>query len=178
VPPGEAVDSFCRRKGIRFIQVGPLDDPATIAAVEAEKPDLAIYAGAGILRKGILGVPRLGTLNAHMGILPEFRGMNVAEWSRWYGAPTGCTVHLVDTGIDTGDIVCCRAISTAGAKSIFELRQIIDAAQIALLGEVVEYVVATGSLPARRSQTAAEGRQYFAMHPEVRQLLEKSLAGS
>ncbi len=178
VAPGEPVDSYCRRMGIRFIEVGPLDSPAAIAAVQAQQPDLAIYAGAGILRKGILDVPRIGTINAHMGILPEFRGMNVAEWSRWYGVPTGCTVHLVDPGIDTGDIVCVRAVSTATAKSIFELRQLIDAAQIALLGEVVEYVVATGELPARRSQQAGEGRQYFAMHPEVRQLLDQSLAGS
>jgi len=108
----------------------------------------------------------------------DFRLKDAQEWSRWYGAPTGCTVHLVDPGIDTGDIVCCRAVSTAEARSIFELRQIIDAAQIALLGEVVEYVVTTGELPARRSQQAGEGRQYFAMHPEVRQLLEQSLAGS
>jgi len=175
VPPGEPVDRYCRRMGIRCIEVGKLDSPGAVAAVEAEHPDLLVYAGGGILRKAILDIPRIGTLNAHMGLLPRFRGMNVAEWSRWYGAPTGCTVHLVDAGIDTGEIVCARAVSTAEARSIGELRQSLDTAQIELLGETVRYVLSSGRLPARRAQQESEGRQYFAMHPEIRLLLERSL---
>jgi len=174
VPRGEPVDEYCDRTGIRCIKVGALDSPGAVTAVGAERPDLLIYAGGGILRKAILEIARIGTLNAHMGLLPRFRGMNVAEWSRWYGAPTGCTVHLVDSGIDTGDIVCCQTVSTSAVGSIGELRQLIDDAQIGLLGETVRYVLSSGRLPNRRAQQETEGRQYFAMHPEVRQLLELS----
>jgi len=175
VPRGEPVPTYCRRRGIRFVEVGSLSSPESVAAVHREGADLLVYAGAGILRKPILDLPRLGTVNAHMGILPQFRGMNVAEWSRWFGAPTGCSVHLVDQGIDTGDILCIREVPTTAAKSISELRRAIDAAQIDLLGEVVRHVVASGELPRRRVQLPSEGRQYFAMHPEVRLTLERWL---
>ena len=40
-----------------------------------------------------------------------------------------------------------------------------DESQIELLGEVVQYILSEGRLPPRRSQTAAEGLQYFRMHP-------------
>jgi methionyl-tRNA formyltransferase len=121
-------------------------------------------------------VPRIGTLNAHMGILPRYRGMNVAEWTLFEGGPVGCSVHLVETGIDTGDILCVRRVDVPEVRSIAELRGRVDDAQIALLGEVVSYVLATGCLPRRRPQQAAEGIQYFRMHRDLTALLEAELS--
>jgi len=171
LPPVE----YCRAMNIDVIETGPLDSEDAIRAVRALEPDVAIHAGAGILRSEILAVPRLGTLNAHMGILPRQRGMNVSEWARLLGEPVGCSVHLIDPGIDTGEIVCCRTVPIAGARSIAELRALVNEAQIALLGEVVRYVCETGKLPPRRAQRAEEGRQYFVMHPELRAVLEGAL---
>jgi folate-dependent phosphoribosylglycinamide formyltransferase PurN len=174
----ESTVEYCRSAGIPAIEVGPLDSKQAVDAVRALAPDLAIHAGAGILRSAILDVPRLGTLNAHMGILPRYRGMNVAEWSRLQGDVVGCTVHLIDEGIDTGDIICCRAVSVGGVRSIAELRSAVDQAQIELLGEVVQYVVSSNSLPPRRAQTSGEGHQYFVMHPDLVERLEKGLHSS
>src|SRR5438128_5212353 len=82
----------------------------------------------------------LGTLNAHMGILPHYRGMNVTEWARFNGDPVGCTVHLIDPGIDTGDILCVRAVNVNDGVNIPQLRTLVDRAQIELLGEVVRFI--------------------------------------
>jgi folate-dependent phosphoribosylglycinamide formyltransferase PurN len=171
----ESTVDYCRSAGIPVVEVGSLDSDQAIRAVRALAPDLGIHAGAGILRKAILEVPRLGTLNAHMGILPRYRGMNVAEWSRLNGDSVGCTVHLIDEGIDTGDIICCRAVSLTGVGSVAQLRAAVDRAQVELLGEVVHYVVTANSLPPRRPQSAGEGRQYFSMHRNLLELLEKEL---
>jgi folate-dependent phosphoribosylglycinamide formyltransferase PurN len=167
--------SFCRSQGIPMVVVGALDTPHAVEAVRALAPDVAIHAGAGILRPALLAVPRLGTLNAHMGILPRYRGMNVAEWARFEGSPVGCSVHLIDAGIDTGDIACVQRVDVRDVRTIAELRRRVDTAQIALLGEVVRRVAATGCLPARRRQEPGEGTQYFRMHPELAAVLEAEL---
>ncbi|MGH1487436.1 MAG: methionyl-tRNA formyltransferase [Cellvibrionaceae bacterium] len=59
-----------------------------------------------ILRKDILSVPSEGFINCHAGALPFYRGRNPLNWvlindEKEYGI----TVHYIDEGIDTGDII-------------------------------------------------------------------------
>lgn len=59
-----------------------------------------------ILREKILSLPSRGTLNCHAGALPFYRGRNPLTWAIINGETEfGITVHWVDLGIDTGDIV-------------------------------------------------------------------------
>src|SRR6185312_824748 len=117
--PNLATDAvaYCEAEGIPVVHLGPLSHPDAITAVRNLAPDLLVHAGAGILRRELLAIPRLGTLNAHMGILPRYRGMNVAEWACLEGNPVGCTVHLVNAGIDTGDIVAVDEVDTRSLTS-------------------------------------------------------------
>jgi folate-dependent phosphoribosylglycinamide formyltransferase PurN/rhamnogalacturonyl hydrolase YesR len=170
------VTDLCREARIRTIEVDSFHSESGLRAITALEPDLFVFAGGAILRAPLLAIPRLGTLNAHMGILPFYRGMNVAEWAFFHGDVVGCSVHLIDAGIDTGDIVCVRPVSIDGVRSVAELRDRVDDAQMSLLGEVVRYVTSVGQLPPLRRQSAAEGRQYFRMHHALRSLLERELA--
>jgi folate-dependent phosphoribosylglycinamide formyltransferase PurN len=167
---------FCRKSGIPFITVNSVNDPAAVEEIRRLKPDVAIHAGAGILRAPILALPKLGTINAHMGLLPFYRGMNVAEWARFNGDPTGPSVHWIDSGIDTGDIVSARPVDTTACQNISELRDTIDRAQLALLGEVLRLILETGLIPPGRRQSASEGIQFFRMHPELASVLESEMA--
>ena len=173
---GLDVRSHCRDAGIPTIEVDSLESPQALDAIRALQPDLFVFAGGAILRAPLLAIPRLGTLNAHMGLLPFYRGMNVAEWACFHGDRVGCSVHLIDAGIDTGDIICARPVPTEGARSIPALRARVDEEQVALLGEVVRYVTASGALPPRRPQAAGEGRQFFRMHDDLLAMLERELA--
>jgi folate-dependent phosphoribosylglycinamide formyltransferase PurN len=178
--PGAAgranVRACCREAGIPTVDVDSFESPKALEAIRKTEPDLFVFAGGAILRAPLLAIPRLGTLNAHMGLLPFYRGMNVAEWACFHGDQQGCSVHLIDPGIDTGDILVARPIGIDGIRSISALRAKIDEAQMALLGDVVQYVTRVGSLPPRRSQAADEGRQFFRMHGELLELLERDLA--
>jgi methionyl-tRNA formyltransferase len=171
----EPLVDYCATRGIAYVTVEHLDVEAGLDALRHLAPDLAIHAGAGILRSATLAVPRLGTLNAHMGLLPAFRGMNTAEWSVLTGHPVGCTIHLIDEGVDTGDVLCSLVIPVDNARSIEQLREIVDRAQLALLGDVVAYVAQTGALPPRHAQARDAGRQFFRMHDAVRTSLERWL---
>lgn len=59
-----------------------------------------------ILRRPLFSLPRLGTINCHAGKLPFYRGRNVLNWALINDEKEfGITVHYVDDGVDTGDII-------------------------------------------------------------------------
>lgn len=59
-----------------------------------------------IIRKPLLEVPSLGFINCHAGALPFYRGRNPLNWALINGEKEfGITVHYIDEGIDTGDII-------------------------------------------------------------------------
>ncbi len=168
-------ETLCRERGIAVVRTGPLSRPESVEAVRALEPDIAVHAGAGILRAALLGVPRLGTLNAHMGLLPFYRGMNVAEWACFNGDAVGPTVHLIDPGIDEGEILCVRPLEDARPSTIDALREAVNASQLDLLGEVLAWMRASGERPPTFRHEKAEGRQFFRMHPELRAVLAREL---
>ncbi|MGN7611565.1 formyltransferase family protein [Magnetococcales bacterium HHB-1] len=172
-PSFENIYRYSEKQTLRLIKTGPLDHPETIQKLKEEKPDLFIHAGAGILRKALLEIPRLGTLNAHMGLLPHYRGMNVTEWAAFHNNPVGCSIHFIDPGIDTGRIILVKPISTEQITSITQLREQVDQLQMTQLGLVIQQIIATGEIPPTQSQTIDEGEQYFRMHPHLKAALEK-----
>ncbi|MFI6344520.1 phosphoribosylglycinamide formyltransferase [Streptomyces sp. NPDC050560] len=82
-------------------------DRALTEAVAAHGPDLVVSAGfMKILGKEFLA--RFGgrTVNTHPALLPSFPGAHGVRDALAYGARvTGCTVHFVDDGVDTGPII-------------------------------------------------------------------------
>lgn len=59
-----------------------------------------------IFKDKILNMPRLKTINCHAGKLPFYRGRNILNWVLINDEKDfGITVHYMDTGIDTGDII-------------------------------------------------------------------------
>jgi folate-dependent phosphoribosylglycinamide formyltransferase PurN len=176
--PAVDVRRLCGEAGIQTLDVDSLESPEALEAIAKLRPDLFVFAGGAILRAPLLSIPRLGTLNAHMGLLPFYRGMNVAEWAAFHGDPVGCSVHLIDRGIDTGDILCVRPVALDGIRTVTALRDRVDESQMALLSETVRFVVRTGTLPPGRSQAPGEGRQFFRMHGDLLQALERELSST
>ena len=174
--PTPDVITYCRAAGIRLIETDALDTQRAIDAVRVLQPDLLIHAGASILRRPIIELPRLGILNAHMGLLPEYRGVNVVEWAWLNGDPVGCSVHLIDAGIDTGPLLARREARVTDCRDFAMLRATVDAAQIDLLGDVVARVRATGKLPPPLGLRAPVERQYFVMHSDLRAILATALS--
>jgi methionyl-tRNA formyltransferase len=76
------------------------------------KPDLNISVSYDqIFRQPLLISAPLGCINCHAGKLPYYRGRNVINWAIINNEPEiGLTVHYIDEGIDTGDIVVQRML--------------------------------------------------------------------
>lgn len=59
-----------------------------------------------IFRKSLIDLPPLGLINCHAGMLPFYRGRNILNWVLINDESNfGITVHYIDEGIDTGDII-------------------------------------------------------------------------
>lgn len=84
--------------------------PAHVAKVAEHGCDVLVSMSfAQILRRPILDVAPLGFLNCHAGALPFYRGRSPLNWAILNGEERfGVTVHHVDEGVDTGDIVLQR----------------------------------------------------------------------
>jgi glycosyltransferase involved in cell wall biosynthesis/folate-dependent phosphoribosylglycinamide formyltransferase PurN len=83
-----------------------IHDEEMLARIRAWKPDLGISLGAPILKPILFSIPRMGTLNVHLGKVPEYRGAPPGFWELWHGATEiGATIHWMDAGLDTGAVV-------------------------------------------------------------------------
>lgn len=78
--------------------------------LEALTPDLfAVVAFGSILSPELLRVPRLGSINLHGSLLPDYRGASPVQRALWDGrAYTGVTTLWMDEGVDTGDMILQR----------------------------------------------------------------------
>ncbi len=82
-------------------------DPETLGQLDALQADVFVVVAYGqILSKQILDMPRLGCVNVHGSLLPEYRGAAPIQWSIVHGKPeTGVTTMQMDEGMDTGDML-------------------------------------------------------------------------
>lgn len=82
-------------------------DVALAEAVAAWEPDLVVCAGfMRILGAAFLDRFEGRTVNTHPALLPAFPGAHAVRDALAYGVHvTGCTVHLVDAGVDTGPVL-------------------------------------------------------------------------
>ena len=70
------------------------------------QPDIIIsYNYRFILSKNIICIPELGVINLHISFLPWNKGADPNFWSHIDKTPKGVTIHYINEGIDTGDII-------------------------------------------------------------------------
>ena len=82
-------------------------DKETLEKLRQAGADVFVVVAYGqILSQEILNMPRLGCVNAHGSILPEYRGAAPIQWSLYNGEKeTGITTMLMDAGMDTGPML-------------------------------------------------------------------------
>ena len=116
-----------------------------------------------IFRKGILNLPLLGIINCHAGKLPFYRGRNIINWALINGEKEfGITVHQVDSGIDTGDILVQRTYPIDLKDDYGSLLRIAYTECAPLLVEAINQIRLGTSKPIPQKQISPVGT-YFPM---------------
>jgi methionyl-tRNA formyltransferase len=155
-----------RAKDIPLLSPNNPNDPDFIEVIRDYSPDVFIAVGYDrILKPTILAVPRLLAANFHASLLPHYRGKHPVFWAlrdskRW----AGLTVHIMDPGIDTGDIIYQVKVRTRKADTVSSLYERIMAKSVPLIGRLVDDVE-KGTIP-RRTQELDEGSYFSSIKDE------------
>lgn len=100
-----------------------LDHPETLSKIKELNLDIGLHKSEAIYRDSTIHSFKQGILNAHIGLLPKYRGRCVMEWTILQGDRTGVSVFFIDAGIDTGEkIVFSREVDVSGLKSTGEAK--------------------------------------------------------
>lgn len=101
------VKELAQELNIPVLTPSKMKDEALIERLKSENADFFVVVAYGkILPKEILDIPRLGCINIHASLLPEYRGAAPIQWSIIDGKKkTGISTMLMDEGLDTGDIL-------------------------------------------------------------------------
>lgn len=92
--------------GIPVIETDDVTSESCISQIEALMPDLLVVVAFKLLPAEVLAIPKIGSLNLHASLLPKYRGAAPIHHALINGEQeTGCTVFLLDEGMDTGLIL-------------------------------------------------------------------------
>lgn len=121
-------------------------DAAITAATAEHEPDLVVSAGfMKILGPQFLGRFPGRVVNTHPALLPAFPGAHAVADSLAYGVRvTGCTVHLVDAGMDTGPILAQESVAVRDGDDEATLHERIKVVERRLLVDVLAAMAQRG----------------------------------
>jgi phosphoribosylglycinamide formyltransferase 1 len=159
-PAGILTHARSRNIPARFISPGKfrakLDEEAEQAFVEAlrsARVDLIVLAGfMRVLKGDFLRVFEGRIVNIHPSLLPSFPGLEAWKQALDHGVKfTGCTVHFVDAGVDSGAIIGQQPVPVLDGDTPETLHQRIHAAEHELYPKCVAAIA--------RGEIAVQGRR-------------------
>jgi folate-dependent phosphoribosylglycinamide formyltransferase PurN len=88
-------------------KVDNVNSEQAVAYIKEIAPELIIVSGTRIISKDVLNAVKVKFINIHTGITPLYRGVHGGYWALTMRDPVNCgvSVHLIDAGIDTGQII-------------------------------------------------------------------------
>ncbi len=109
---------------VPYAEVPKLNSAEALNAVKDAAPDLCVVLGTSILRARMIAIPRIGTINAHTSILPEYRGARSEFWQCYNQdlGHVGVTLHFIDEKVDTGNVLFQKRQEAGGNSDPNQLR--------------------------------------------------------
>ena len=151
----------------------PFHHPETVAQLRKLKLDLGLHKSGNIYRHETIESFHLGILNAHIGLLPKYRGRSVMEWSLLQGDPIGISVFFIDEGIDTGErIVLSEKVDVSHCATIAEAKHYLFAQDARLYRRAIERLAEPNP---KFEANDGSGHRYYVMSDLFKRVAEKCL---
>jgi len=97
---------YAKRNNIPTYNISTPNSKAFVQQLKELNIDIIINQSQNIIKKELLSVPKIGVINRHNALLPKNRGRLTPFWVLFKGeTETGVSIHFVDEGIDSGDII-------------------------------------------------------------------------
>ena len=139
------LEQKAKAEGLSYRLMTSSDDQGLIEWVNEIKPDvIVVFSMSQLLKESIFSIPKMGTINLHPSFLPEYRGPNPCFW-QYHNMEMnpGVTVHYIDEGEDTGDIIFQeRVYIPLGTKSTARLNILIGKIGIPLVLRALDEIEA------------------------------------
>ncbi len=137
-----------------------------IQSLKQALPDLGISASfSHVISEDILNIPRKGCVNVHGTPLPKYRGPHTLNWQIINGEPEGgVTLHYIDEGVDTGDIIDQMVFDIPDGVTANDLKPMMMDLGILLLNKHLEGIL-EGSSP-RIEQDDSDATTYPPRKPD------------
>ena len=136
-----------------------INDRQVFDMVQRLAPDAIAVFGTSLIRPPLLGQGRLGMLNLHGGLSPDYRGADCTFWALYNGEPgqVGCTLHFINAGIDTGALIAhvCPEVREGDDELTLFWRAVRDSAEV--YAEAIERLARGEALGQRQDR---KGRLY------------------
>ena len=117
-------------------------DAAVVDALRGHGVEWVVLAGfMRIVTRVLLDAFPMRVVNIHPALLPSFPGVDAQRQALEYGVRiSGCTVHFVDGGTDTGPIIAQRAVPVLSGDDVASLTARILATEHVLLPAVLQWI--------------------------------------
>ncbi len=151
-----------KKRGVEALFLDPANyggreeyDQILVREITAAAVELVVLAGfMRILSPSFVRAFPLQIMNIHPSLLPAFPGVDGVEQALEYGVKaTGCTVHFVDEGLDSGPIILQETVPVIQQDSVETLHQRIHALEYRLYPTAIDLFC--------RDRLKVEGRRCF-----------------
>ena len=149
---------FATSRGIRcWVQPRASHISQFLAQVREASPDLILVWSYSLrLPESLLAIPRLGAINVHNGLLPEYRGRHALQWALINGEPEiGVTLHYMDASFDTGAIIHRQVVRLAADDDAVTAAEKLLDAGVASLRQSWPRIAANTVVGAAQDETRA-----------------------
>lgn len=162
------IDEICSQSGLKtepdprldVRRVSSVNDERCLQLLRELSPAVVAVYGTRILKGAILSCVEAPFINYHAGINPKYRGQHPAYWALASRdeVNAGITIHLVDTGVDTGEVLYQSRVTFQSSDTILTYQWVQMAAALPLFTQAIADGVA-GSLKAQSVDLPS--RQHF-----------------
>jgi methionyl-tRNA formyltransferase len=157
-------DAVEERHGTKYLNVphGGINNPDFEILLHAMRPDIIAVLGSSVIMPQIISVPSAAMMNLHSGLSPYYRGTWSYGWPIVNAEPEyiGVTVHHVDPGIDSGNIIYQTRPSLAESDDLNTIFLKVIAEGTELVARAIEEIIERGSVVSHE-QTKGAGRLYL-----------------
>lgn len=123
VPKTYTLKQLAKAYALNVIERSDLNSESFLSLIRQYNADLFIsVASPVIFKEGLIRIPRLDCINIHSAPLPKYRGMLPNFWQLYHGEKeAGITIHKIDSGIDTGEIITQHYVPIEPDESLNDL---------------------------------------------------------
>lgn len=114
---------WAQRNNVTSVVSSNINDAEVVEQIRDSKPDLIVSVSMNqIVKKQILEMPRKRCINVHCAPLPLYGGMSPYVWALANNEDhSAATIHYMDEGLDTGDIIVQERVNVVKNDSAFAL---------------------------------------------------------